>query len=129
MSDFLAASDLTDVYAGPVQILAGDEPSLATKSETLTSGSNLTAGVVLARTTSSGKLVQYNPAGSGGANIAVGVLVSDCNATSADTVCSIYVSGCFNTAWLQFNGASAAQILGIFDATKLLHKPLNWSAG
>lgn len=129
MSNFLAQSDLTDVFAGPVQIFSGDEPSVATKSETLITGQNLTAGAVVARITASGKLTQFVPGGTLGAQIPVGVLVHDCNATSADTGCEIYVSGCFNSAYLQWNGATAAQQAAVLDATKFMQKPLNWSMG
>jgi hypothetical protein len=129
MSNFLTASDLTDALPGPVQVFSGNEPSVATKAETLTSGSNLTAGAVVARTTATGKLVQYNPAGSAGTQIPVGVLVNDCNATSADTVCQIYTAGCFNSAYLQWNGATAIQQAAALDATKFMQKPINWSMG
>jgi hypothetical protein len=95
----------------------------------LTAGSNLLAGAVVARTTSTGKLVAWAPAGTLGAQIAVGVLVADCNATAADTACQSYTAGCFNTAYLGWNGATAIQQASAFDATKLSHRPLNWSQG
>jgi hypothetical protein len=129
MSNFLAQSDLTDAFAGPVQVFSGDTPQVATKGETLTSGQNLTAGAVVARTTATGKLVQFNPAGSAGTQIAVGVLVHDCNATSADTACEIYTAGCFNAAYLQWNGATAIQQAAALDGTKMMQKALYWSAG
>jgi hypothetical protein len=128
MSNFLAQSDLTDVFPGPIQVFAGDA-DIQTKPEVLTLGSNLVAGAVVARTTSTGKLVAWAPAGTLGAQIAVGVLVSDCNATAADTGCEIYTAGCFNTAYLGWNGATAIQQASAFDATKLSHRPLNWSQG
>lgn len=128
MSNFLAQSDLTDAYAGPVQIFAGDA-DVQTKSETLITGQNLVAGAVVARITASGKLTAWVAAGTLGAQIAVGVLVNDCNATSADVVCEIYTAGCFNTAYLGWNGATTIQQAAAFDATKLTHRPLNWSQG
>lgn len=129
MSNFLAQSDLADVFAGPIQPFAGDEPSVATKAETLITGQNLTAGAVVARITASGKLTQFVPAGTLGAQFVVGVLVHDCNATAADTPCEIYVAGCFNSAYLQWNGATAAQQAAALDTTKLMQKALNWSMG
>lgn len=129
MSNFLAQSDLTDVFPGPIQVFAGDA-DIQTKGEVMTSGTALlVAGSVVARTTSTGKLVQWNPAGTLGAQLAIGVLVSDCNAAAADTACDIYTAGCFNTAYLGWNGATAIQQASAFDNTKLSHRPLNWSQG
>jgi hypothetical protein len=129
MSNFLAQSDLTDVFAGPVQIFSNDA-DVQTKGEVMTSGTALlVAGTVVARVTATGQLVQWNPAGASGAQLAIGVLVADCNAAAAATPCDIYVAGCFNTAYLGWNGATAIQQASAFDNTKLSHRPLNWSQG
>lgn len=128
MSNFLAQSDLTDVFPGPIQVFANDA-DVQTKPEVLITGQNLLAGAVVARITASGKLTAWVPAGTLGAQIAVGVLVSDCNATAGDVACDIYTAGCFNTAYLGWSGATVIQQASAFDNTKLSHRALNWSQG
>ena len=51
---------------------------------TLAAGHNLTLGTVVATDTTTGKIAPLDPADTGSLNQASGVLINDCDATSAD---------------------------------------------
>lgn len=53
---------------------------------TIKSGQNLAAGTVLGKITASGLMTAYNNAANDGSEVAVGILYSAVDATSADTV-------------------------------------------
>lgn len=124
---FTATSDYSDSFAGPEQPFAGSALTV-TEPGTLISGQNLVRGTVLGRIKASGKLTQWAPAASDGSQLAMGVLMLDTNAASADVGCEIYISGIFNTAWLTWPGSvTAAQQAYAFDGSKLSNRSLSWS--
>jgi hypothetical protein len=51
---------------------------------TLAAGHNLTLGTVVATDTATGKIAPLDPSDTGSRNQATGVLINDCDATSAD---------------------------------------------
>ncbi len=51
---------------------------------TLAAGNNLTLGAVIATDSATGKIAPLDPADTGSLNQASGVLINDCDATSAD---------------------------------------------
>lgn len=126
MSDFLAGAEVDTPYS-PIQIHAGSHPVL-TEPGTLVTGQNLAAFTVVARVAASGKLTQWAPGGSGGAEQAVGILLHSINASAADKACEIYTAGVFNTLALVWpGGVTAAQKANAFDGTKLSHRTLGYS--
>lgn len=64
--------------------MLGAPGTIALEYGTLASGNNLTAGTVLGRVTSSGKLAPYDNTASDGTETAVGVLYDNVDATDAD---------------------------------------------
>jgi hypothetical protein len=126
MSDFLAGAQ-TDAPFTPVQLFAGSSPVL-TEPGTLVTGQNLAAYTVLARVAATGKLTQWAPAGSGGPEKAVGILMHTTDATAADKGIEMYTAGDFNTNALVWpGGVTAAQKAYAFDNTKMSHRPLGYS--
>ena len=126
MSDFLAASEGPDTYT-PIQLFAGDLP-IVSEPGTLITGQNLLANTVVARITLSGKLTQWAPAGSLGAQIPVGILMHTTDATSADKGCELYIAGVFNRAALVWPAAATEpQKAYAFDNTKIATRYLGYS--
>jgi hypothetical protein len=126
MSDFLAGSDASDAFV-PTQLFAGSLP-VHTEPGTLITGQNLAQWTVVSRIAASGKLTQWAPAGSGGAQIAVGILCHAIDATAADKGCEIYISGTFNRSLVVWpGGATAAQKALAFDNTKISTRDLGYS--
>lgn len=60
----------------------------------------LAKGTVLGKITATGKLVQINPAGADGSQIAYGILSQAVDAVAADIRAGVYVAGFFNDAAL-----------------------------
>lgn len=88
------------------KLSAGDYP-VFTSSETILSGAgSLARGTVLGRVTASGKLVVVNSAGTDdGRRTPYGILLEATDATSADKVAPVALSGEFNSAALVFGGS------------------------
>ncbi len=127
MDNLLAQSEFDSAVIAP-QMFAGDEPSVSTIPGTLTSGQNLVAGTVLGRVTATGAYSQATLAGVDGTAVWTAVLVHDIDASGGAKPCEVYVAGCFNTDWLTWPGSiTAAQKLGAFDSSKLVHRKLYWS--
>lgn len=82
------------------------------KGVTLAAGQGiLLAGTVIARKTSDKKYYVYNNAGSGGLEVAVGVLRRSVNTTGADKQGNIVVSGILKNSLL--SGADSAAIVDL----------------
>lgn len=69
---------------------------IQTKRETLISGENLFRGTPLGKITASGKLTQLDSGASDGSETPYAILLIDTDASLADTVTDVYVSGAFN---------------------------------
>lgn len=88
----------------PDKLIAGEYP-LVTDQVTILSGQNLTRGAVLGKVTASGKHVICDSAGTDdGRRTPVAVLAENCDASAADKVATIYLSGAFNEAAVTFGG-------------------------
>lgn len=70
----------------------------------LLSGQNLAEGAVLGRITASGKLKLANQASVDGSQTPFGILLEDCDATSADKACSVLLAGVVDEGKLIFGG-------------------------
>lgn len=69
----------------------------------LASGNNLVRGTVMARNSSTGKLVPYNSDGSDNTNVFYGILINDTDASEGDvTHCPVYTGGGFKEGGLTF---------------------------
>jgi hypothetical protein len=68
----------------PNNFLLGDLGQISYDDETVASGNNLEAGMVVGKITASNKLKAYQPGASDGSQNAYGVLVDNVDATSAD---------------------------------------------
>ncbi|TMP23774.1 head decoration protein [Pseudoalteromonas ruthenica] len=74
----------------------------------------------IARIKDSGKLTKWNPAGTDGSQVAIGLTVGPLDTTSGEQSRPYYIGGTFNPdeiAWPQ--AATAAQKLGAFDGTDI----------
>jgi len=65
-------------------IVSEGSGSISRDSITVLSGENLAAGAVLGKITASGKFVELDPGGAGGAEVAVAVLYDAVDASAAD---------------------------------------------
>lgn len=91
-------------------ILAGDFPQV-TESVTIITGQNLVRGTVLGKITASGKFTTSLSASSDGSQTPDAILLEDCDATSADKVAPVALSGEFNQNALTIGtGHTAASI-------------------
>jgi hypothetical protein len=80
----------------------------------LASGNNLVRGTVMARNSSTGKLVPYNSGGSNNTNVFYGILVGDTDASLADvTHVPVYTQGGFKSGGLTF-GTSGDSVTEAF---------------
>jgi hypothetical protein len=71
----------------PFEVILSEGESIAREKVTLITGQNLKSGTVLGKITASGKYMAHDNAATGataGAEVAVAVLLADCDATSAD---------------------------------------------
>ena len=86
-------------------LIGGAEPALITKNLTVASGAGVLArGTVLGKITASGKFVKVNSASNDGSQTANCILAATVDATSADAVATVYVTGMFNIEALTFGG-------------------------
>jgi len=117
------ASSETENYTPEQQY--GGEADVVSASGTVASGNNLARLTVVARQTADNKLVPYDPAGTGGAEVALGITAEAIDASLADAVGPIYIGGVFNPDELVWGGAvTAAQKEVAFDGTNIaLRKP------
>lgn len=101
----------------PFHLFAGDRP-VATKTVTISSGSNLAQYSVLGRVDATGEYVLCNNGASDGSQVPRAILCQACDATSADTKAAVYVSGFFNHAALVWHASfdTLAEKLSAFDA-------------
>lgn len=76
----------------PDQLLAGDFPQML-DTVTLVSGQNLKRGAVLGRITATGKYSSSLSAAEDGSQSPVAVLAEDCDASAADAVAVVYLTG------------------------------------
>lgn len=88
-------------------LIGGDFPRV-TAAVTLKSGTSYKAGAVLGIITTGGKAVLVDSSKSDGSQTPYGVLTEDVDATSADKVSSVYLSGEFVDAALSFGGTDTA---------------------
>jgi Bacteriophage lambda head decoration protein D len=79
------------------QLLAHDSDSIRSIKVTLFAGQNLVRGTVVGAITATGKYIQSLFAAVDGSQNPTGIVVQDCNATSADQQCLIYTNGSFNS--------------------------------
>lgn len=75
---------------------------------TLLTGNSVTRGTCLGRVTASGKLKPLNSANSDGSQTIFAIAADDCDATSADALINVYLTGEFNQAALTFGGSDTA---------------------
>jgi len=96
----------TDSYT-PDRLLAGC-CCLVSDTALLVSGQNLKRGAALGKITASGKLTLLNSASSDGSQTIFAILAADCNASTADTTCAVYIAGEFNSNAVTFGGTDTA---------------------
>lgn len=124
----LASGPNAESYAPTYLVVGGP---VKTKSDTVVSGQGVIAvGQVLARNTSTGKLVKHDPAGSTGTNIAVAIAATSVDATSGDKVLSTYVAGEFAISGMTFNAATNTDALklAVFgDESPIILRNLSYS--
>ena len=127
-NDIHMASGPNESAYVPEQLRAGDGDFL-TRSDVIEAGQVLPQYRVVARETSSGKLVAWNAAGADGTNVAVGITCYAVDATVGDVEAAIYVSGYFNTDALVWGTATDAQKRAAFDRTAITHRKPYVSVG
>ena len=88
-------------------ILAGDFP-VVTESVTIASGQNLVRGTVLGKITSGGKYVKSLSASSDGSQTPDAILLEDCDASEADKVAPVAISGSLNPNALTYGDSHTA---------------------
>lgn len=100
----------TDTYT-PDALVAGDNIRPVTDTRTLASGQNLKRGAVLGLITASGKLTLSASGASDGSQTPYAILADDCDASSGDKSCAVYLAGEFNANALIFGtGHSASTV-------------------
>lgn len=93
----------------PDNLFAGNVMPVVTEAVTIASGAGvLTRGTVLGRITASGKCVAVNSGNADGSQDPYAVLAHDVDATAADAVASVYLTGEFNEDELSFGGTDTA---------------------
>lgn len=99
---------------------------IKTDSAVLVSGQNLTRGTLLGKITTGGKLTTSLSASSDGSQTPYAILAEDCDASSGDKPCSIYIAGEFNQNSITFGtGHTAASTKdGLRDLNIYLVKPV-----
>lgn len=106
----------TDLYGG--------EADVVTDAYTVASGNNVAKHEVLARTAADNKMVKWDPAGTGGAETAVGIAAEAIDASAADVEGPVYIGGFFNIDEVVAPNATAAEIERAFDGSNIaLRKP------
>lgn len=122
-NDIHMASGPNEEAYVPDQLRAGDG-DFNTRSDVIEQGQVLPQYRVVARETSSGKLVAWDAAGIDGTNLAIGITCYAVDATAADVEAAVYVSGFFNTDALVWGTATDAQKRAAFDRTDITHRKL-----
>ena len=116
----MAPGIAAEVYV-PDQLIAGIVP-LVTDNVTIVSGAGvIKRGTVLGKITASGKYTTSLTASADGSQSAAVVAADTVDATSADQVCGVYLSGEFNanamtlgTGWTVATVTAALRSLGIY---------------
>ena len=93
--------------SGRDNLLAGDFP-IVTDSETIISGQNLVRGTLLGKITASGKMTKSLSASSDGSQTPRAILAKDIDASAADKIGPVYVSGEFNQNQVVYGSAHTA---------------------
>lgn len=88
--------------------VSGSGFPVVTDSVTVASGNKLTRGTVLGVVTASGKAVAVDSTKNTGEEAPYAILASDTDATSADVVAPVYLTGEVNSAVLTFGGTDTA---------------------
>ena len=87
------------------ELFADANPAPRTKNVTVVSGAGaLKRGTVLGEITESGKFTIVNSANTDGSQTGNCILAADVDATSADAVATVYLSGAFNAGKLVVGG-------------------------
>jgi hypothetical protein len=108
-------SVFVDTYT-PDSLVAGYNVAPVTMAVTLVAGQNLTRGALLGVITASGKYTLSLAASSDGSQVPSAVLAESTNAV-ADSLCSVYATGEFNTNAMSFGtGHSATTAVTIAGA-------------
>lgn len=90
-------------------LIGGTEPAAILHNETIVSGAGkLSRGSVLGKITASGKLTLADSTKTDGSQTGNCILAEDVDATSADVVAPVYVTGTFNREALTFGGTDTA---------------------
>lgn len=84
-------------------LIVGKDIPFKFKAYTITGG-NYTAGTALGQITASKKLTKLNSAAVDGSNKIFGILMEDCDASSADKVASVGLTGEYNQSKIVFGG-------------------------
>lgn len=108
----------------PDQLIAHDADSIRSLKVTLSSGQNLKRGAVVGAVSGDspgGHYILSLTGANDGSQNPRGIVAQDCDATSADTDCLIYVAGTFNahkvilgTAWTLDSIYEPLRVVGIF---------------
>lgn len=103
-------------------LVCGPYP-IITDRQTLITGQNLSRGDALGKITASGKLTQLDSGAADGSENAYALLMEDCDASAADVVCDVYLSGEFNENEIGFvSGDTAATYADQFRALNIYLK-------
>jgi hypothetical protein len=103
-------------------LVVGDEHIISDR-ETLILGQNLTRGAALGKITASGNLTQLDSGAVDGSENPFAILMEDCDATLANTACSVYLKGEFNQNEIGFvTGDTFATFKDAFRAISIFLK-------
>lgn len=121
MNENLAVTSASMTYDN--LIVSGTFP-IVTDTLTIASGQNLTRGTVLGVVTIGGEAVKVDSTAVDGSGVAYAILCQDTDATLADVVAPVYLTGEFNGDALVFGGTdtkathkNALRKIGIFIKT------------
>lgn len=122
MAGIIASGPELGTYTPP-QLFANDG-DVRTKTGSFASGLTLAANTVIARNTSTGKLVAWAPAGTNGTNIAVGITTEAIDTTGGADTKPYYISGDFNIDALVWPTSTDAEKEMAFDRTPITVRKL-----
>lgn len=121
MNENLAVTSASKTYD---DLIASGVFPIITDTITIKSGSNLLRGTVLGIITATGKAIKVDSTAGDGSAVAYAILCQDTDATSADVVAPVYLTGEFNGDALIFGGTdtkathkNALRKIGIFIKT------------
>ena len=113
---------ITGTYS-PDNLVLGDLPTIS-EDQTIVTGQDVVRGTLMGKITSGGKLTACDHTASDGSEGPYGVMIEDCDASSADVECGVYVFGHFDSASLTFGGSStisdlkaAMRLVGLYVHT------------